>query len=160
MAGSLTMPEQRRGRRIAMTTDEVDAFLTSRRTARFATVGLHGPHVAPVWFVWDGSAVWISSLTRSQRWTDLARDPRVALVVDAGEEYVELHGVEIRGVAEVVGEVPRQGQPDERLAVPERLFAEKYFGTDEMPHDERHAWVRVAPDKMVSWDFRKTFGMD
>lgn len=141
-----------------MTTDEADTFLTSRRTARFATLGPDGPHVAPVWFAWDGSAIWVSSLVRSQRWTDLTRDPRVALVVDAGEEYVDLHGVEIRGRAEVVGEVPRRGRADDRLAVPEGLFARKYFGTDEMPHDERHAWVRVAPDKLVSWDFRKTFG--
>ena len=26
---------------------------------------------------------------------------------------------------------------------------------DEMLHDERHAWLRVTPRKMNSWDFRK-----
>ena len=45
------------------------------------------PHVSPVWFVWTGGALWVYSLTRSQRWTDVQRDPRVAAVVDGGEHY-------------------------------------------------------------------------
>ena len=24
-----------------------------------------------------------------------------------------------------------------------------------MYHDGRHAWLRIVPDKIVSWDFRK-----
>jgi hypothetical protein len=24
-----------------------------------------------------------------------------------------------------------------------------------MPHDGRHAWMRLTPEKVVSWDFRK-----
>lgn len=79
---------QRRGRAIAMTREEVDAFLAGERTCRVATVGSDGePHVAPLWFVWDGEHVWLNSLVRSQRWTDLQRDPRVSLVVDAGVEF-------------------------------------------------------------------------
>jgi hypothetical protein len=26
---------------------------------------------------------------------------------------------------------------------------------DEMVHDGRHAWARLTPDKIASWDFRK-----
>jgi hypothetical protein len=47
------------------------------------------------------------------------------------------------------------GTPDARLAEPERLFARKYSGTDAMHHDGRHAWLRLVPDKITSWDFRK-----
>jgi hypothetical protein len=32
----------------------------------------------------------------------------------------------------------------------EALFARKYFGIDAMPHDGRHAWLRLAPDAVVS----------
>jgi nitroimidazol reductase NimA-like FMN-containing flavoprotein (pyridoxamine 5'-phosphate oxidase superfamily) len=88
------MPGQRRGRAIAMNAGEMDAFLREQRTCRVATLGPDGPHVSPVWFVWDADALWIYSLTRSQRWADVHRDPRVAVVVDAGEKYAELHGVE------------------------------------------------------------------
>ena len=155
--------QQRRGRVIAMTGEELDEFLGEQRTCRFATTGPDGPHVAPVWFVWDGQAIWVYSLTRSQRWANVSRDPRVAVVVDDGHHYHELHGVEIEGQATVVGPVPRTGEEGApELAEPERLMAAKYFGHEnpaasgaEMTHDGRHAWLRVAPLKMVSWDFRK-----
>jgi len=141
-----------------MSAEELSSFLGEQHTCRFATTGPDGPHVAPVWFVWDGGALWVYSLTRSQRWTDLQRDPRVAAVVDGGEHYHELHGVEIEGEAVVVGPVPRTGEadlPTAELAEPERLMAGKYFGAADMTHDGRHAWLRITPAKITSWDFRK-----
>jgi nitroimidazol reductase NimA-like FMN-containing flavoprotein (pyridoxamine 5'-phosphate oxidase superfamily) len=147
--------EQQRGRRIAMTPDEVDGFLAAERTCRVATVGADGPHATPLWYVWTDGVLWLYSLSRSQRWADLGRDPRVAVVVDAGHDYGELRGVEIRGRIEVVGEVPRTGAAAVELAEPERLFARKYFGTEEMWHDGRHGWLRLVPERLVSWDFRK-----
>ncbi len=149
------MKQQRRGGRIAMTDDERDAFLTEERTCRVATVGGDGaPHVTPLWFAWDGAALWLTSIVRSQRWTDLQNDRRISIVVDAGSDFMELRGVEIRGVAEPVGEVPRTGEPVPELDRPEQLFADKYAGGTVF-HDGRHAWLRVVPDKIVSWDFRK-----
>jgi PPOX class probable F420-dependent enzyme len=150
--------QQRRGRRVAMGAEERDAFLTSERTCRVASVGGDGsPHVTPLWFVWDGAALWLTSIVASQRWTDLQRDPRVSVIVDAGTDFMELRGVEVRGVAETVGEVPRTGAPVPELDTPEQLFADKYAG-GQMRHDGRHAWLRVTPRKIVSWDFRKMGG--
>jgi PPOX class probable F420-dependent enzyme len=149
------MRQQRRGRAIAMTADEVDAYLRTAHTCRVATVGGDGaPHVSALWFVWDGEALWLNSVFKSQRWVNVGRDPRVSVLVDDGTEFMELHGVELLGKAEVVGEVPRTDRPEEVLAVPERLFGEKYAG-GRFVNDGRHAWLRVVPDKIVSWDFRK-----
>jgi hypothetical protein len=55
---------------------------------------------------------------------------------------------------ETVGEAPRAGLPEPRLDEPERLFAGKYLGGDVMQHDGGHAWLRLVPDKVTSWDFR------
>jgi PPOX class probable F420-dependent enzyme len=151
---------QRRGRAIAMTAAEVDQFLAAERTCRVATTGRDGrPHVVPLWFVWDGTSLWLSSVVRSQRWADLIRDPRVAVVVDAGVAYTELRGVELSGSVEPVGDVPRTATTDPALAEPERLFADKYTGGAPVPPDGRHAWLRLTPDKLVSWDFRKLAGL-
>ncbi len=147
--------QQRRGQSIAMTPAELDEFLAAERTCRVASTGPDGPHVVPLWFVWSAGAIWLSSVVRSQRWTDLMRDPRVSVVVDAGEEYQELRGAEIKGTAEPVGEIPRQGSPDPALAEPELLFARKYRSGDSMGHDGRHGWLRITPVKITSWDFRK-----
>jgi hypothetical protein len=148
------MKEQRRARAIAMTPDEVDAFLAEQRTCRVATVGTNGPHATPLWYVWHGGALWLTSLSRSQRWADLQADPRIAAVVDAGEDYAELRGVELRGTVEVVGEVPRTGEPVPELEGPEQAFADRYTG-GAIGHDGRHAWLRLVPEKITSWDFRK-----
>jgi len=109
------MRQQRRGRVIAMNAEELTSFLGEQRTCRFATAGPDGPHVAPVWFVWDGQALMVGPMPRT------------------GEEG--------------------EGLPE--LAEPELLMAAKYFGQPQMIHDGRHAWLRITPLKIVSWDFRK-----
>ena len=155
------MREQKRGRKIAMTPDELDAYLAGERTSTAATIGPDGsPHATALWFVWDGTYIWLYSITRAQRWADLMRDPRIALLVEAGNDYFDLRGAEIRGRIEVVGPVPRTGEgtdpAEDELSEPERLWAAKYQGgAPTMTHDGAHAWLRLVPEKISSWDFRK-----
>jgi len=43
---------------------------------------------------------------------------------------------------------------DPKLTTPEQLFADKYSnGT--FVSDGRHVWLRIIPEKITSWDFRK-----
>jgi Pyridoxamine 5'-phosphate oxidase len=154
------MIDQRRGRSIAMTLDERDAFLALQRTCRVGTAGPTGPHVSPLWFVWDRNDLWLYSLTRSQRWRNIERDPRVSVVVDAGDEYDELRGVQITGVAAMIGEHPRVGEVNEALVEIETMYGAKYMADGVLVHDQRHGWLRVVPSGIVSWDFRKRSGVD
>ena len=101
--------------------------------------------------MWDSASLWLYSITRSQRWTNLERDPRVSVLIEAGDDYFELRGAELLGSVEQVGEVPRTGEPNPELEEPERLWGEKYG----LQLDGRHAWLRLTPRKVVSWDFRK-----
>lgn len=147
---------QRRAPDIAMTAQEIDAFLSRQRVCRIATVGPEGPHVGPLWFYWDGRALWLNSLVASQRWVDIRRDNRVAVVVDAGSDMGEIRGVEIRGRAMVVGEVPRVGTEVPELDGPELEFHRKYRDPNRpVLRDGRHAFLKVVPDRLVSWDFHK-----
>jgi hypothetical protein len=109
-----------------------------------------------VWFVWDGTALWLNSLVRSRRWTDLRNNPQLSAVIDdGGAEFGRLRGVELTGDVEVVGEVPRAGTHVAALASPERLFADKYLAGGDFRYDGRHGWLRLVPDAVVSWDFAK-----
>jgi PPOX class probable F420-dependent enzyme len=147
---------QRRARRIAMTAEERDAFLREQRTCRIASIGGDGaPHVTPTWFVWDGEHIWINSIVRAQRHANLLRDPRVAVVVDAGDEYFELRGVEFSGRVDAVGESPRTGEPNPELEPVEHGFAAKYLQGSPFYHDGKHAWLKVTPVGQYTWDFRK-----
>jgi gamma-glutamylcyclotransferase (GGCT)/AIG2-like uncharacterized protein YtfP len=77
-------------------------------------------------------------------------------VIDTGQTYGELRGVELIGSAEVVGEVPRSGETHvEALDGVERAFALKYTASIEKVHDGRHAWLKVKPEREFTWDFRK-----
>ncbi|HEV7677719.1 MAG TPA: pyridoxamine 5'-phosphate oxidase family protein [Candidatus Dormibacteraeota bacterium] len=146
---------QRRARRIAMTDAERDAFLREQRVCRVASVDAEGnPHVTPLWFVWDGAHLWLNSIVRAQRHANLLRTPRVAVVVDAGHDYVELHGVEFSGTVEPAGEQPRTGEPDPELGAVEAAFGAKYLG-GAFVHDGKHAWLRIRPTRQYTWDFRK-----
>jgi hypothetical protein len=142
-----------------MTSQELDEFLGYERTCRVATVRSDGtPHVIPMWFVWDGTGLWLNSLVRSQRWADLQRDPRVAVVIDAGIQYSDLRGVELAGRVTQVGEAPRTNRPDPRLAEAELAFSRKYHNRDDFRPDGGHAWLSLVPTRVVSWDFRKMQG--
>jgi len=99
--------------------------------------------------------MWFNSIIGSQRWANLERNPVVSVVVDAGSEYMDLRGVEVVGTVRVVGEVPRTGTPDKRLEAVEALFGAKYT-KGPFVYDGCHAWLQLTPDKMMSWDFRKT----
>ncbi len=147
---------QKRSVAISMTPEERDAYLAHERVCRVASVGADGnPHVTPLWFIWDGAHFWLNSIVKSQRWVDLQRRPNIAIVVDGGREFFELHGVEIEGSVSVIGEVPREITPNAQLAPIELAFARKYSNSESFHVDGRHGWLRVTPTKITSWDFRK-----
>jgi hypothetical protein len=151
------MKPQRRGVRITMTDDERDAFLRYQPVCRVATVGPSGrPHASALWYVWDGSALWLNSLIRSRRWADLTYNPQLSVVIDdGGKDFGRLRGVELTGAVQIIGEVPRAGVPVDVLAGPERLFAVKYMDGGDFRYDGRHGWLMLAPDATLSWDFAK-----
>ena len=125
---------QKRGRKIAMTDAEL-------RRVPHRRAHLPGRDDRPGRAARDPALVrvarrllWLYSITRSQRWADLQRDPRISAVVDTGHDFLELRGVEITGTVEVVGEVPRTGEPNDELAPIEPEFFAKYFGGgDDVP---------------------------
>ena len=97
----------------------------------------------------------VSRLPKMARlYLGLMRDPRVSIAVDGGVGYGELRGAELLGRVAVVGDVPRTDQPHPATAAPEQLWGDKYTGGTFRP-DGKHAWLRLEPDKVVSWDFRK-----
>lgn len=138
---------------LAMTDEELDAFLTEERVVRLATLDDDGwPAVVPVWFVWHQGALWVWNLNRAKRTARLEAGTRCAFVVDGGSEYVELRGVSGRLEYAFIDE---DEVPDEvRVG-----FSRKYLHTDEpvQPADH-HRWLRMAPVTLASWDFRKRYG--
>ena len=82
-----------------MTSEQARAFLrVGTRTAKLATTTRDGqPHVVPVWFVLDGTALVFTIHETSVKARALRRDPRVSLCVD--DETPPYAFVTVQGVA-------------------------------------------------------------
>ncbi|HZQ26848.1 MAG TPA: PPOX class F420-dependent oxidoreductase [Acidimicrobiales bacterium] len=149
------------GRRdlIRMSPEEVDAFLAGRRTMTVATIGADGrPHLVAMWYGFVDGAPAFWTYARAQKVVNLRRDPRVTCLVEAGDTYAELQGVELAGKATVLED------PSAVLAVGRSVW-ERYTGpwSDQAAAvvadmGTKRVAVRVDVDKVVSWDHTKLAG--
>jgi PPOX class probable F420-dependent enzyme len=147
--------------RIRMTEAEITAFLDASRNLQVATLDRSGgPHLTTVWFARDGDDVIFETYGASQKVVNLRRDPRVAVLCEAGQAYDELRGVSIQGMAEIVDAEPALS------ALMRRLVARGHANLTADQAEEitrqmvrKRVVVRVRPEKVASWDHRKLAGL-
>ena len=76
-----------------------EAFLREPNIAVLATVdGRGAPHASPVWYLYDGSRIVVSTFKQSQKFANILVNPRVTFVVD--RRTVPYYAVIVRGIAE------------------------------------------------------------
>jgi PPOX class probable F420-dependent enzyme len=146
---------------IRMTEAEVDEFLHGRRVMNIATYNHDGTiHLVAMWygFTPDGRPAF-ETFTKSQKVQNLRRDNRITALVESGEVYQELRGVELVGTAEVT-EDPEVLMPIARNVVERYMEAvepDQLDAVAEMMARNRSAIV-IDVDKVVSWDHTKLGG--
>jgi PPOX class probable F420-dependent enzyme len=136
---------------LSLTQEELERYLGEQRTCRVATVGPGGtPHVVPLWFVWHGRTLYLNSTLGNPTVENLLRTGRASAVVDDGDAYDELRGAVVSGPAE-------RADDDPLLDEVERLWSDKYLGGSPPPYRrwKDRVWLRLRPDHVSSWDFRK-----
>jgi hypothetical protein len=90
---------------IEMTKAELDDFLGARLIARVATNGAGGfPMVSPLWYYWDGVAIYLSVAKTRLGGINLLRDPRCAVLIDIDERPVLGMGTNFAKAVHIVGE--------------------------------------------------------
>lgn len=146
---------------IKMTPDEVDAFLHGPRTMNLATHNHDGTiHLVAMWygFLADGT-IGFETFSRSQKAQNLRRDARVTALVEAGDRYENLQGVELVGTMEVVDD--HDVLLEIAISVLERYHPEVSEGdrhaAAEMVINKRVAML-LRPERTVSWDHTKLQG--
>ena len=84
-----------------MTTGEALEFLaTGTRTAKVAWVASDGrPHVAPIWFIVEGSDILFATSAEAGKSRAMRREPRISMVVDVEEPPYAL--VKVDGTVEI-----------------------------------------------------------
>ncbi len=144
-----------------MSDEEIDEFLRGRHTMSVATFGKDGAiHLVAMWYAFlDGKpAFW--TYAKSQKIRNLRRDPRITLLVEDGDSYSQLRGVEITGRGTIIED------PETIVSLGMRI-AERYQGiapSDDMrpmiaKQAAKRVAVRIHPKRVVSWDHRKLGGV-
>lgn len=151
---------------ITMSDDETATFLREGHTLIVTTNGPDGyPHVAPMWYTIREGKVAFRSFTKSQKIVNLARDPRLTVLLEDGETYEELRGVMIKGRAELIQDpdlvLELYGDMSARYAfvgeTPVRLSGDQLeaaFGR----FASKNTAVIVEPETTISWDHTKLGG--
>jgi PPOX class probable F420-dependent enzyme len=141
---------------IKMTDEEIDAFLHEQRTMSMATIGPGGRiHLVAMWYGFVDGVIGFETKAKSQKVQNLKRDKRLTVMVEDGQTYEVLRGVELAGWGEVIEE------PEQLFQLGVSVF-ERYQGpyTEEMkPFVEvmlnKRVLVKLHTEQVVSWDHRK-----
>jgi len=152
------MPKRRD--EVAMTDAELQEFIESQKTIQVATINKDGtPHLVPLWFaVVDGEIV-LETFTKSQKVVNLVRDPRMTVLLEAGEVYEELRGATIYAEAELVQDVDRVH--DLHMAVLTRNTDIPVEALDKISRSmaPKKTAIVVKVERCFSWDHRKLGGI-
>ena len=141
---------------IKMTPAEIDEFLAGRHSMALCTINHDNTiHAVAMWYGFLEGAVAFETKTKSQKVQNLRRNPTITCLVEDGETYDTLRGVELVGTAEIVDD------PDRMWALGISVF-ERYNApyTEEMrPFVEtmlrKRVAVRLDVERVRSWDHRK-----
>jgi PPOX class probable F420-dependent enzyme len=141
---------------VAMTAEEIDAFIVEKHTLSIATLNRDGSiHMVAMWYGFLEGEIAFTSKAKAQKVLNLRRNANITVMAEEGEAYNELVGVQIQGTAEIVED-------------PERMFAagvsvfERHTGpyTEERRKNVesllyKRVVIKVNPVKIASWDHRK-----
>jgi PPOX class probable F420-dependent enzyme len=146
-----------RRQQIQLNPDEQAAFFRERKKAALATIDQDGfPHVVAMNYVARDGAFYMTSYGKAQKVVNIRRNPRVALMIEAGDEYAELRGVMIRGRCEILeDEASVQAAFAARAAVPANAGRVEPGALASAP---KRVVLKIIPEKVVSWDHRKLGG--
>ena len=145
---------------IRMNDEEIRAFLAEQRTLQVATIDHDGwPHLVAMWYVLINDQIVFWTYAKSQKAANLRRDDRLTCLVETGERYDELRGVQVKGRAII---------NDDRETVQRigEVIYEHYTGgplNDTIrqmvaAQAPKRVIVFVEPVEIVSWDHRKLGG--
>ncbi len=143
-----------------MTDEERDEFLAGRHTMNIASIGADGRiHLVAMWYGFVDGVPVFWTYGRSQKVVNLERDPCVTGLVETGETYDQLRGVELVGTARIVREGPILQAAGESVW-------ERYTGpVDDAAREAlavvgaKRVAVMIDVDKYVTWDHTKLAGV-
>jgi PPOX class probable F420-dependent enzyme len=139
-----------------MTADETSAMLAESRKVQLATINRDGtPHLVTMFYVLREGRITFWTYRTSQKARNLARDPRLTCLVEDGEEYFELRGVQVRGVAQRIDDLPLVAEIGGLIAARLTGVPTGTLGDYVAQAARKRVAYTVEPQRVSSWDHRK-----
>src|ERR1700733_14210732 len=93
---------------ITMSDEEIAAFLEERHSISLASIGPDGKiHLVAMWYGLIDGLIAFETKTKSQKVQNLRRNDTITVMVETGDTYDQLRGVEIVGRAEITDDQDR-----------------------------------------------------
>jgi len=134
--------------------EAIEALLAQPVLARLATANPDTlqPHVTPVWFHWDGEAIWISAFSSTRKARDLAKNPRAAVLIEP-EGPSDVQAALFEGPVELIEE------PRALVSEMSRRIYVHYMGEEGAQGAEPRSWavdpenrlIKMIPTKIYAW---------
>lgn len=149
---------------ITMTTGEIENFLQRRQTVSLASIDTKGKiHLVAMWYGFYEGQIAMWTYGKSQKIMNLRSNPNVTMLIEDGDRYEELRGVEIVGVGRIVEDRPTIE------AIGSSIF-DRYVSPDIdgdvavlregfVKSAQKRLGIVVEVEKIVSWDHRKLQGV-
>jgi len=144
-----------------MTDSEIAAYLEEQTILNIASIGPTGhPHMVAMWYVVMDEKVTFWTFGKSQKIVNLRRNNKITGLVESGDTYDQLKGLELVGSATIVEDY------DTVLAIGKAVGL-KYNGDGAisdaaLPFLEAQAkkrlGIQINVEQIVSWDHTKIGG--
>ena len=133
----------------------IESVLAEAVLARLATTNpkTMQPHVVPVWFMWDGEFIWVSSFASTRKIRELKINPRGAVLIESKQVRGKLQAVLLEGTVELVA------QPRQLVSEMANSIYIRYLGSEGVEDPEPQSWlndpenllIKLTPKRIISW---------
>ena len=142
-------------------------MLAGCRKVQLATINPDGyPHLVTMYYTLVDGKIAFWTYRTSQKALNLARDPRISCLVESGDAYFDLRGVQIQGTVETItdpdavyqiglaiGEVMGNARSDAAAGADSEAIREYVVNAAH----KRYGYL-VQPVRVISWDHAKLLG--
>jgi general stress protein 26 len=145
-----------------MTSEEIERFLLEPHVAVLSTVDGRGfPHSVGMYYLPTEESILMYPYGKSQKVVNVRRDPRCAVLIEAGTPYQDLRGVLIRGNASVVEDREKVFEVGRdlynRYWLPETGVPFEDGPIETVRHQsQKRVCLVIAREHIASWDHSKS----
>jgi len=141
---------------IQLTAEEQAAFLQQPHKAALATIDKDGfPHVVAMGFSAQDGDIYMTSYAKAQKVVNIRRNPKVGVMIEAGQHYSDFRGLLIRGRCEIIED------PNLVEAFMRKVRAQQgnpVSPSEALTSAPKRVLLKITPEKVASWDHTKLGG--